>query len=136
MPAPFGERTYRTPSRSQDVQNAIAHLKSNPREQLVIGSAVRTFNQFGNEMQATQEEATTKPKQKEEKEQPTHATQPRKPKQEEEKEQPTYDEGGCTSMTFLGIFGVVLLVVLALCSMWAVISIKDTKINDFNKDTK
>ena len=117
MPAPFGERTYRTPSRSQDVQNAIAHLKSNPREQLVIGSAVRTFNQFGNEMQATQEEATTKPKQKEEKEQPTHANK-------------QYDEGGCTSMTFLGIFGVVLLVVLALCSMWAVISIKDTKIND------
>lgn len=134
MPAPFGERTYRTPSRSQDVKKAIAHLKSNPREQLVIGSAVRTFNQFGDEMQATQEEHKKKLHK------PTQTTQTTEEETKEEttKEQPTrankqYDEGGCTSITFWGIFGVVLLVVLALCMcMWAVISTKDKKINESN----
>lgn len=143
MPAPFGERTYRTPSRSQDVKKAIAHLKSNPREQLVIGSAVRTFNQFGDEMQATQEEATKAQVAQEAQAQATQPTQTtqtteEETKEETTKEQPTcankqYDEGGCTSITFWGIFGVVLLVVLALCMcMWAVISTKDKKINESN----
>lgn len=132
MPAPFGERTYRTPSRSQYVQNAIAHLKSNPREQLVIGSAVRTFNQFGDEMQPEQETAQEQAAQAQAQTQATLLTEEetKEAAKEATKEQPThvqYDEGGCTSMTFLWILApFAALVVLALI-MLAVVSIKRHK---------
>ena len=44
MPAPVGDRSTRT-DKLDSIRGAISDLKSNPREQLIIGSAVRTFNQ-------------------------------------------------------------------------------------------
>lgn len=44
MPALVGDRSTRT-NKLDSIRGAISDLKSNPREQLIIGSAVRTFNQ-------------------------------------------------------------------------------------------
>ena len=44
MPALVGDRSTHT-DKLDSIRGAISDLKSNPREQLIIGSAVRTFNQ-------------------------------------------------------------------------------------------